>query len=266
MNDPWVKDYLTHRVIDFMIENNFEYIKVDYNETIGIGCDDEDSLGEGLRKNMLGTVDFFKRIRDKIPGVIIESCASGGHRLEPCFTGLSSMSSFSDAHECVEIPIIAANLHRAMLPRQSQIWCVIRKTDTLKRIAYSITAATLGRLCLSGDVTDLNDEQWSVIDNGIAFYKKAMPIIKNGRSFIYSDRSASDRHPRGYQAVVRKGENETLVTVHTFGGEMPKEIRIPADAEKIKAQYSHCKPEVYLCGGDIVIKAPENFVGYAFIV
>ena len=37
----------------------------------------------------------------------------------------TSMSSFSDAHETPEIPIVAAALHRLMLPRQSQIWAVL---------------------------------------------------------------------------------------------------------------------------------------------
>ena len=37
---------------------------------------------------------------------------------------------------------------------------------------------------LSGDVTHLSDEQWAVIDQGIQFYKKAAPIIKNGVSHM----------------------------------------------------------------------------------
>jgi alpha-galactosidase len=50
---------------------------------------------------------------------VIENCASGGHRLEPSFMGLTSMASFSDAHETRDIPVIAANLHRLIQPRQS---------------------------------------------------------------------------------------------------------------------------------------------------
>ena len=89
-----------------------------------------------------------------------------------------SMASFSDAHECEEIPIIAANLHRAILPRQSQIWAVIRKDDSLKRIAYSIAATFLGRMCISGDVQELSEPQWKVMDDGIAFYKRIAPVKK----------------------------------------------------------------------------------------
>lgn len=267
MTDPWVKEYLNHKVIDFMLENGFEYIKVDYNDTIGLGCDHPDSLGEGLRENQLATTDFFKRIQERIPDVVIENCASGGHRLEPTFMGLSSMASFSDAHECVEIPIIAANLHRAILPRQSQIWCVIRESDDIKRIAYSIIAGTLGRLCLSGDVTNLSSEQWDMIEKGIDFYKKSAPIIKNGKSHIYRYTNESYRHPQGWQAVVRTSNSKTLVTIHTFGGDMPQElhIKIPHGMSVVLA-CSHNEPNVSIYNDKLTLMAPDNYSGYGLIL
>ena len=67
--------------------------------------------------------------------------------------GLTAMGSFSDAHECPEIPVIAANLHRLILPRQSQIWAVLRrKADA--GAARAITQAQqvgLGARFLGGD-------------------------------------------------------------------------------------------------------------------
>ncbi len=264
MNDPWVKEYLTERVIGFLKEHGFEYMKVDYNETIGIGCDDPNSLGEGLRQNMEGTIEFFKKVREEIPNLVLENCASGGNRLEPLFMSLSSMASFSDAHECVEIPIIAANLHRAILPRQSQIWCVIRKNDSLKRIAYSVAATFLGRMCLSGDVTELTDAQREMITDGIAFYKKIASVIKRGRTEIISRRSKSDRHPEGYQIVKRYNDKYMLLVVHTFAGEMPDEIKIPAGG-CIAGVYSD-KNAVTQSGGEIIIKNPEPFSGFGILL
>lgn len=38
-------------------------MKIDYNETIGIGCDGAESPGEGLRKNMEASVSFLKNKR-----------------------------------------------------------------------------------------------------------------------------------------------------------------------------------------------------------
>ncbi len=253
MNDPWVTDYLSEKVIGTLNKYGFEYMKMDYNDTIGIGCDGCESLGEGLRKNMEASVDFVKKVKEEVPGIILENCASGGHKLEPLMMGICSMASFSDAHETEEIPIVAANLHRAILPRQSQIWAVIRNNDSLKRIAYSVANTFLGRMCLSGDVTELTDAQWDVIDRGMAFYKEIAPIIKNGYTHRVGPKITSERHPEGWQGVVRTGENgEAYVLIHMFYGELPDaiEIELPKDCPvNIANVYSDVEADVKVENG-----------------
>lgn len=219
-------DYLSEKVIGLLKKYGFEYMKMDYNDTIGIGCDGAESLGEGLRQNMQASLEFIERIKREIPGIILENCASGGHKLEPEMMGRTAMASFSDAHECEEIPIIAANLHRVILPRQSQIWAVIRKSDTTQRIVYSVAAGLLGRLCLSGDVIQLSSYQWGAIERGITFYKKASSVIKDGISRIEGVLGKSWRHPEGWQSVFREGKEQALLVVHTFGGEVPDTLEI----------------------------------------
>lgn len=265
MNDEWVINYLDERVIGFLKQNGFSYIKVDYNETIGIGCDNNDSLGEGLRQNMQGTADYFRKIKRELPDMVIENCASGGNRLEPCFMSLSSMASFSDAHECVEIPIIAANLHRAILPRQSQIWCVIRRGDSLKRIAYSVSATFMGRMCLSGDVAELTDEQWSVIDRGIAFYKKAVPVIKHGKSRRFGTRIKSERHPEGWQAVVRENGDKILCVIHTFENASGI-VNIAVGNCAVKDIYSHGDMGARIENGMLILDGCEDFCGCGILL
>lgn len=230
MRDPWVQEYLTDKVVGTLQKYGFEYMKIDYNDTIGLGCDGAESLGEGLRQNMAAAAEFVDKVKEQVPGIILENCASGGHRLEPLMMGKCSMASFSDAHECEEIPIIAANLHRVILPRQSQIWAVIRSTDSRKRIAYSIANTFLGRMCLSGDVTGLSDAQWQMIEEGIGFYKKIAPVIKKGRSYRFGPDVVSYRNPKGWQGVLREGSNgEAYAVFHSFYGNREKwmEISLP---------------------------------------
>lgn len=263
MNDPWVEEYLTDRVIGLLKKYGFEYMKIDYNDTIGPGCDSFESRGEGLRQNIEKTYEFMDKIKREIPGIVLENCASGGHRLEPRFMSATSMASFSDAHECEEIPIIAANLHRAILPRQSQIWAVIRQEDSLKRIAYSVINTFLGRMCISGDVTKLNPEQWEIIDKGILFYKKIASVIKQGQSYLFGPEIASIRHPEGWQALVRIREDRTsaYVVLHTFDGPLGEEIRIPLPVgcpENINEIFSDTKEDVRIIGHELVYCAKEN--------
>lgn len=234
MRKPEVQEYLAHKVIDFLRENDLDYMKVDYNEDIGLGCDGAESLGEGLYEQILATQVFFARIRRELPDLVLELCASGGHRLCHSFLELACMASFSDAHECNEIPIIAANMHRMILPRQSQIWAVVKAGQPLQKLYYQICSGLLGRLCFSGEPDILSAAQWAIMDEGTAFYAKAAPIIDHGVSQRFGSRIVSYRAPKGWQAVVRRGKTQTLVVVHTFGA-APEAVTLPVGG-KIAAQ------------------------------
>lgn len=262
MRDPWVTDYLTKKVIHLLQQYHFDYMKIDYNDTIGLGCDGAESLGEGLRQTLMSSYEFIQKVKQEVPGIILENCSSGGHRLEPLMMGSCSMASFSDAHECPEIPIIAANLHRAILPRQNQIWAVIRKEDSLKRIAYSIANTFLGRMCLSGDVTMLSKEQWDIVDKGIAFYKKIAPIIHDGRTYRFGTEITSYRHPKGWQGILRVQENKDAYALfHMFGGSLDANciIEIPKEYSfKIEEIYSDSEVEVTLKDNKLVYMPTEN--------
>lgn len=262
MQDTWVDEYLTDKVIGTLKKYGFGYMKIDYNETIGIGCDGAESPGEGLRKNMEASVSFIEKIKEEVPGIVLENCASGGHRLEPKLMSVMSMASFSDAHECEEIPIIAANLHRVIHPAQSQIWAVIRQDDSLKRIAYFISNTFLGRMCISGDVTQLAPEKWNLIEQGISFYGKIKDIIKEGQSYRYGPKIKSARHPEGWQALLRVGKNkQAYVVIHVFGGELPEviEIELPEGIpDHIRQIYAHQEMEVSIKDRKLYYRPSEN--------
>lgn len=260
MTDPWVKEYLTDRVIGTLKKYGFGYMKMDYNDTIGIGCDGAESLGEGLRKNMEASAAFVQKVKEELPGIVLENCASGGSKLEPLMMRLCSMASFSDAHECEEIPLIAAALHRAILPAQSQIWAVIRESDSLKRIGYSMAASFLGRLCLSGDVLHLTDAQWKTIDDGIAFYGEIAPVIREGVTSFFGTEQKSWRHPKGWQGILRTGAKESFAVFHTFGEAEKEEPWIELSDGKmpeILSVYSDTEPEFEVRGKRLYWKTTE---------
>lgn len=264
MRKPEVQEYLAHKVIDFLRENALDYMKVDYNEDIGLGCDGAESLGEGLYDQILATQVFFARIRSELPNLVLELCASGGHRLCHSFLELSCMASFSDAHECDEIPIIAANMHRMILPRQSQIWAVVKGEHPLQKLYYQICSGLLGRLCYSGHPQDLTAEQWAIMDDGTAFYAKAAPIIDRGISTRYGSEIISYRAPKGWQAVVRRSKAQTLVVVHTFGA-APEAVTLPVGG-KIAAQLMREGLTATHLDGQLTVHGLTDFDAAAFIL
>lgn len=239
-----VQDYLDEKVIKFLKENGFEYLKVDYNDTYGVGCDAADgSLGEGGRVLAEKSLDYFRKIAASVPNIVIENCSSGGSRIEPLRMNNVSMCSFSDAHECTEIPIVAANVSRVIPARQMQIWAVLRDSDSPSRIIYSLCAAMMGRICLSGDVLQLTAEKTELIARGLEFYNAVKEIVRRGDITEIDCDVEYYRAPKGRQIYIKEYQNERLVFVHLFEG--VRKLCVPMAGYRLKAAYTDLKYEAH---------------------
>lgn len=255
LNDPWVQDYLEEKVIGQLDEAGFGYIKVDYNETMPYGADGAESPGEGLRRNVEGTYRFFRRMRERLPHLVIENCASGGHRLEPSMQALASMASFSDAHETVDIPVVGASLHNLILPKQSQIWAVLRAHEDRRRMQYSLAAGFLGRLCLSGDIDELDAEQWAFVEEALRLYPHFASIIANGSSRLFGESERRFGRPNGWQALRRLADDEAMVVAHVFSPSV-FEVTLPGGPWTMARAWNDKDWKVGLSGGVLRIEAP----------
>ena len=264
LNDDYVISYLKERIIGFLKKNGFGYVKIDHSETLGIGVDHTDSLGEGLRYQGEGTLRFLEEIRKELPDEVIEITAAGGNRLEASILQRCAMSSCSDAHGVVETPIIAASMHRLILPRQSLIWVVLHGSDTLEQMSYSLAAAFLGRMCLSGEIIQLDFRQLEFIKRAIHLYREIVPIIKYGSSCIIERRNQSWRHPEGWQAVFRMKENYGMLVVHSFRN-VPNEIEIVLPGVKWKIINQLRDEETELSGNLLKINNMPEFCGNVFL-
>ena len=222
-----VRKHLKKTVIDFLNDNGFGYIKIDYNDCLGLGCDGEESYGAALESNMKAVTEFIEEIRSSIPDVIIEICSSGGHRLEPWFLERCDMVSFSDAHECHEGAIVAANVNRLVPTYKNQIWGVVSNDYSEEEIRYSLVKTLYGRLCISGDIAGLSSEKYSIVSSFSDFYNSVKYILKNDRLIILTDTSGLKYlDPIGTQASLKISEDRSgaLLIVHGFNNSTPFEL------------------------------------------
>ncbi len=271
LNDPWVQDYLGEKLIGFLEENQLGYLKVDYNDTIGLGCDHEDSLGEGLRQQVKGIHSTFDQMREKLPELVIENCSSGGHRLEPSMMQRTAMSSFSDAHEPWNIPIVAQQLHHLIPPRQSQVWAVLYPEDSPERFMYSLTATLYGRMCLSGPVHDLSDAQMETVKTTVSFYQAAAPIIKNGKTQFIGHTPDNWYQPTGWSGIWRESDagDQALLVIHAYD-ELPDEnlkIQLPTGSfgQPVRSLHDATTGEPQYSEGTLTLPKGNSFRGYAFL-
>ncbi len=233
---PSVQNYIATRMLGFLRDNGFGYLKIDYNDNYGVGCDGAESLGEGGRQVAEESILWLERLREAIPDLVIENCSSGGSRIEPLRMGLVSMCSFSDAHEAAEIPLVAANLSRVIPAQQNQIWAVIRKDEPFSRTVYSLCAAMLGRICLSGDVHKVSPETLALIARGLEFYQTVKEIVRLGDIRLIDCSVEYYRDPKGRQVYVKDFNDRRLLIVHFLESE--ERLKFPLAGYELADSYT----------------------------
>ncbi len=256
-----VDEFLQKKLLKQLKDSRFEYIKIDYNDNIGVGCDSDDgsSSGEGGRQVTEESLGWFRRLREEIPTLVIENCSSGGSRIEPKRMGLSSMCSFSDAHECPEIPLVAANVSRVIPARQEQIWAVLRENESDSRTIYSLCAAMIGRICLSGDILHLTETKIRLIQRGLDFYESIKEIVRFGDITKIDCNIEYYRDPKGRQVYVKEYEDKKLVIVHFLDDEST--VRLDIKGDTLVSAYTDL---AYEADGKLVIRG-EKFHGGAWL-
>jgi alpha-galactosidase len=237
LNDPFVVDYLTKAVIDLLEGTGMGYLKIDYNETLGVGCDGAGLPGEGLRRQVEGLYAFLERVRSRLPELVIENCSSGGHRLEPAVMAYCDVASATDAHECPELPIVAANVLRLIPASKSLVWAVVRKEMDARELGYRLATGFLGRPCLSGDAVELDSDQWALTRRALELYCTVSPQLLDCAWARFGPRVSAYRSPTGWQAVLRPSTdgNSVLAVLHVFGVPAVPLIRVPLGSDGWKA-------------------------------
>ena len=250
--------YLEEKVIDNLLANNIRYMKVDYNENVGLGVDGAESVGEGLRQHTEGVLKFFRLIKQRIPDLVLEICSSGGMRHEPEFLSIADMVSFSDAHECPSGAPIAENLHAYIHPTKMQIWAVIRPDYSLSDVQFTVAKAMLGRYCLSGNLTVCTDEIYNTIKQSIEFYEHIKPVIKKGTTTVIDTKQmTSFLAPKGTTHLIRESLDGSEKVVYAYAIDAPlASLEIEVGDYILKNSYN-APADLKIEGGKVYLTAGD---------
>ncbi len=179
-------------VIRRMVEDyGAEYIKLDYNRDIGIGCDtDAISLGEGLESCAAAYLKWISSVREQFPDILFETCSSGGMRMDYETMQYFSIVSSSDQTHYDLYPYIVSNMSAALVPEQAAVWSYpvnsfafnhnaskltcewVHENISREEIIMNMINSFQGRLHLASHIDLMNDEQKALVNEGIEYYKK----------------------------------------------------------------------------------------------
>ncbi len=218
MRSPAVWNYLDATMARVIRDYGFGYIKTDYNSALNGADTDKGGSVNGICEYVQGSLDYLRHLKQLFPELVIEICASGGHRLSNAWLAFGDMASFSDVHETLAIPIIAANVQRQIPASKSQVWATLRPWDTPERLSYTLSAGLLGRLCLSGNLSKLDKAQYALVKQAVALYRQATPFLREGTTWELQQMLLSGcyERPRGWQCLTRRNAAGSLHVIHAF--------------------------------------------------
>jgi alpha-galactosidase len=164
--------HLDEAVDRLVAELGVGYFKLDYNVTPGPGTDyAAASVGHGLLEHNRALLSWLDGVLDRHPNLILENCGSGALRSDFAMLSRLQLQSTSDQQDPLLYPAIAVGGLLHILPEQAANWAYPQATMTDEMIAFTMCTGMAGRLYQAGLLNLMNDEQLSLVAEGVAIHK-----------------------------------------------------------------------------------------------
>lgn len=235
-----VIDYLSETIRRMVEDYGAQYIKMDYNEDVGI-------TDEDLCADRAAYLDWVDGVRRRYPNVLIETCSSGGMRMDHETLKHFSIVSTSDQTDYRLYPYIAANVLSAVLPEQAAVWNYpvvgegvigepfahdahwVAEHITEEQIVVNTVNSLLGRMHLASHIELLSGGQLALLREGIECCNRLTHVKKSALPY-FPIGFTSFGAP--YCACGLKANGTIYLAVWNLGGE--KTVRVPI-LERIRA-------------------------------
>ena len=209
-----VQDFIFSFLDDLLSNNNIQFIKWDMNRSFSEpGWPDapEGRDREMWVRHAQGIYDIFKRLRAKHPGVMFESCAGGGGRVDlgiMPYVELFWMSDNTDPFDQIFMTE-GFSMGYALATRMSWVTDPIRINNRRQpTLMYTFHSTMLGAMGIGANLLEWSDERMAQAKDLIGIYKEVRETIQMGNLYRLRSPRTSELaafqfvHPNGQEAVV----------------------------------------------------------------
>ncbi len=187
MSRPEVVDHLFGVLSTLLGSAPISYVKWDMNRNITEPF--TSSLppwrqGEFMHRYILGVYALYDRLTKAFPGILFESCASGGARFDPGMLAYAPQTWTSDNTDAIDrlkiqfgttlpYPLSSMGAHVSAAPNH--------QGGRVTSLATRAAVAFFGDFGYELDPTRLSDEERSSVAEQVAFYKQWRDVIQYGQ-------------------------------------------------------------------------------------
>ena len=273
--NPKVIDYMSETIRRMVEDYGADYIKLDYNEDLGIGTDkDSDSFGEGLEQCARAYLGWIDAMRARFPQVLFETCSSGGMRMDYETLKHFSIISTSDQVHYRNYPYIAANILSAVLPEQAAVWSYpvdsfgrpnepfeatyewINAHVSAEHVVMNMINSFLGRMHLASHVELLSEDKQALIREGIDYFNKLSDV--KGEALPYLPFGFTDFTKQAAACGLLHGDTLYLAVWNLGGGD----VTVPLERtvkEAVVAYPSGADTKLTVEGDRVTVHVTEEY-------
>ncbi|MFC3495870.1 alpha-galactosidase [Glycomyces rhizosphaerae] len=169
---PAARAHLDETVDRLVDEFGVGFLKLDYNVNPGVGTEvGVEAPGAGLLGHTRAFRDWLLAVQARHPRLLIESCSSGGMRMDYGLLSVAHLQSTSDQQDFLLYPPIAASAPASVLPEQAGNWAYPDASMSLEETAFAMTAGVMGRMYLSGFLNALGEEQSALVREAVVLHR-----------------------------------------------------------------------------------------------
>jgi alpha-galactosidase len=238
-----------------------EYIKMDYNVTSLMGTETgSESFGQGLLEHNRAVTEWYRKVRERHPGLVIENCGSGGCRMDYAMLSTTQIQSSSDQTDYRKYPAIVVGALAAVVPEQLAVWSYPLQNGNAKEASFNMVNAMLCRIHQSGHLANLPKESLDQVTKGIKVYKRSIaPYLSTSIPFFPLGMPSMDDKQSPVSAGLKIG-SKRLIAVWRLEGS--SQVIIPG---YVKNEFKLLYPEdlgikVSKAGEGISITFPDKYM------
>lgn len=184
-SNPEVFEFVLDSVSNVLTENNISYIKWDHNRIL---VDPAHQGSPSVLTQSAAIYRMFDTLKQRFPGLEIESCSSGGGRIDLGMASHADRFWASDCTEAVERQQIQRYSQMAIPPEMlgthisSQ---VSHQTGRSLSLNLRGLTALFGHAGIEWDITEASEEEIVVLKTWAEYYKTNRQLLHSGRVVRY---------------------------------------------------------------------------------
>jgi alpha-galactosidase len=193
---PEVFAYLLERISALVTELGIAYLKWDHNRDVAdpVHRGGERAGRPALREQTLAAYRLMAELRTRHPGLEIESCSSGGGRVDLGVLEHTDRVWASDCSDPIERLAIAAGVSKLLPLELIGAHVASGRSHTTGRqhdLALRLAVATFGHSGIEWDITRCDADERRLLAEWIAFVKAYRGLLHTGE-LVHTERPAGD--------------------------------------------------------------------------